>query len=74
MTVLEKRIIHAAEQVFLGRARLQPCRKRLEIRLYGHPAAESVRKWKTPEVFSKRLRRLLHRPVWMREHPIKVSG
>jgi hypothetical protein len=25
------------------------------ILLYGHPAAESVRKWKTPEVFSKAL-------------------
>jgi hypothetical protein len=23
--------------------------------LYGHPAAESVRKWETPEVFSKAL-------------------
>ena len=32
MTALEKRIIHAAEQLFLGRARLQPSRKRLEIR------------------------------------------
>jgi hypothetical protein len=25
------------------------------IFLYGHPAAESVRKWETPEVFSKAL-------------------
>jgi hypothetical protein len=25
------------------------------ILLYGHPAAESVRKWETPEVFSKAL-------------------
>jgi hypothetical protein len=25
------------------------------IFLFGHPAAESVRKWKTPEVFSKAL-------------------
>jgi hypothetical protein len=28
----------------------------------------------TGGVFPRRLRRLLHRPVWMREHPINVSG
>src|SRR3984885_13638797 len=44
------------------------------ILLYGHPAAESVRKWETPRCFPRRLRRLLHRPVWMREHQINVSG
>jgi hypothetical protein len=63
-----------AESLLVDRSTIDTTETTIMILLYGHPAAESVRKWETPRCFPRRLRRLLHRPVWMREHPINVSG